>query len=374
MKKINISQVDTVFANGSYPIEMLFYYQEKLRTTSIRNALKKLSLAFWPVFGKYNDGMIHFDRYKEEDCFTELNFHRNFNRTDTDENMFENHRLINPPILKRLFYLTVVQYYNGTVLIPRMNHLAGDGYSYFYFLSVLSALSRKSLIPFRKRIIRLLTKPDHHRTVLKDFRFSAGELPPAPQIEKITLEFFKIHRQEVRTWIKQIGPEFDQSVSPNDILCALALKKMVLSHKKDGGNTFQLTIPMDVRREIKEYGTKYFGNGLMFNTINFNTKTIENSSAGFLAAEIRKAMPGLSRESYLTYLKEIEIQITKKQFQNLRPYDPEQGCLITNLSRMPANKLDFGTGLPDLIFPLTVEKNSAAILADQENYTLRFAY
>jgi hypothetical protein len=36
--------------------------------------------------------------------------------------------------------------------------------------------------------------------------------------------------------------------------------------------------------------------------------------------------------------------------------------------------LNFGTGPPALIFPLTIEKNAAAILAKEENFILRYAY
>jgi hypothetical protein len=38
------------------------------------------------------------------------------------------------------------------------------------------------------------------------------------------------------------------------------------------------------------------------------------------------------------------------------------------------DRLNFGKGSPDLIFPLTIENNSTAILADKDNFLLRFAY
>jgi hypothetical protein len=46
MKKVQISQVDALFANGLYQIEFLFYYKEGLETRKIRIALKKLSGKF----------------------------------------------------------------------------------------------------------------------------------------------------------------------------------------------------------------------------------------------------------------------------------------------------------------------------------------
>ncbi|MCK5705861.1 MAG: hypothetical protein KAI29_32145, partial [Cyclobacteriaceae bacterium] len=61
MKKVNISQVDALFSNMSYPIEFLFYFKEGFNTKKIRAALRKLSSIFWPMFGEYKNGIISFD-------------------------------------------------------------------------------------------------------------------------------------------------------------------------------------------------------------------------------------------------------------------------------------------------------------------------
>jgi hypothetical protein len=73
-------------------------------------------------------------------------------------------------------------------------------------------------------------------------------------------------------------------------------------------------------------------------------------------------------------LAELENIISDGDVEKLKPFDPARGCLVTNLSKLPADKLDFGTGSPELIIPLTVEKNSTAILAKKENFVLRFAF
>jgi hypothetical protein len=85
-------------------------------------------------------------------------------------------------------------------------------------------------------------------------------------------------------------------------------------------------------------------------------------------------MPVISKDSYLEYLKHLEKIIAQRQIHRLKPYDPEHGCLVTNLSRLPVTRLDFGTGYPDFIFPLTIGKNAAAIMADKENFILKFTY
>jgi len=374
MKKLNISQVDTIFANGSYPIELLLYYKSSLKTKKIRSALKKLSSAFWPMFGEYDTGIIQFNKYSEQECFDEEVIEQEFARDDTNENIYERYCRINPSDLKKLFFLKVIQYKNGTVLIPKMNHLAGDGYSYFYFLTALAAMSQDTSLPFKKNLIRAFYKPHHQRTILKEFQLKEIELKPLLHEEKLAIEYEVISKTAVKNAIKNIASEFKQHVSTNDYLSAMIIKKSVEIQKDYFGDAFQLTIPIDVRRYVKEYGIKYFGNGIMFHVVDFKTKDIEKSSVNELAIEIRESMPVVKTESYIKFLSNLEVMIVEGQINRLRPYDPERGCLVTNLSKLPASKLNFGTGDPDFIFPLTIEKNSAAILASQDEFILRLAY
>ncbi len=374
MKKLSISQIDTIFSNGSYPIEFLICYKSKLDTEKIRSVLDILSSSFWPMFGEYDAGSIHFTEYSEEDCFDETVTDEEFNMKDTNKNIYEKYNHSIPTDLNSLFFLKILQYKNGTILIPKLNHLAGDGYSYFYFLSVLSALYRDSNDPAKQRILNRTLKPHHRRTVLKDFHFKGIEKNISQDYENLTIEFMNIPRSSVKTMIKDIASDHNQIVSTNDILSAMVFKKYseVQPGLLDGD--VQLTIPMDVRMKIKEYGPKFFGNALMFCVTNFKKKDFKKIIIENTAIEIRKCIPAVSKESYIEYLNNIEAFIDGEQTEKLRPYDPEKGCLVTNLSLMPVKKLDFGTGPPDFIFPMTTGKNSAAILADRDNFILRLSY
>lgn len=374
MKRIRISQVDVMFINGSYPIEFLLFYKNALPTQDLRSTLKKSSSAFWQVFGRYDDGVIQFDKYREEDCYHEDTIDSDFNSGETETKIHERYSGVNPVNPKRLFFLSVLQHKNGTVLIPKMNHLAGDGYSYFYFLSTLAAMCKEASVPLKSRLIRTLYKPHHNRTVLKEFKFSQMELPPTPEDKSLTIMLERIPKTEVRKSIKEIAAQSNRSVSANDLLSTMVAKKLMEIQKDYFGDDFELTIPIDVRGQIKEYSKKFFGNPLLLHTINFKTKRIADASVEEIAIDIRKSMPGITKESYLKYLKEVESYIVKGENEKLRPYDPQRGCLVTNLSRLPTNQLDFGSGNPDLIFPLTIGKNSTAILANSQNYVLRLVY
>ena len=371
--KVAISQVDALFASGIYPIEFLFYYEHGLETRSLREALKKISSSFWPVFGRFEGGFITFDGYKEEDFFDEETLHRDFFLAESEEEKFKAYSSLRLPALNTFFFLKVLNFKNGTVLIPKMNHLAGDGYSYFYFLSVLAGLSQTKIKTFPSSLSQMFTKPHHRRTALKEFVFEHIELTPLKQQDSFTIEHMEFPKNELSSLLREVSSSHIR-ISTNDLLSAMAFKKTVSLEGTVFGDQVRLTIPIDVRRKVKSYGPRFFGNGILLHTADFEKKQIEILSLERLAAQIREAMPSLSSETYREYLMALEHLLSTGKPEEIRPFDPRYGCLVTNLSRMPTDKLNFGSGFPKLVYPLTVEKNSAAVLSKGKNFVLRLAY
>jgi hypothetical protein len=373
MKKLNISQVDAVFANGSYPIKFLLFYKNRIGSKNIRTAMKKLSVPFWPLFGEYRDGIIQFDRYSEKNHFDEIRSAEEFDPRAPAGDIFEKYDRFIPSHMEKQFFLKIIQPKNGSLLIAKQNHMAGDGYSYFYFLSVLAKTAQGTRIPFQKTLIRHLYKPHHRRTVLKEFRFrETGSAIPEDR-ENPILESEAVPREKIREMIKGVSLNSNRRVSSNDLLSAVAVKKLADGEKHGPGEDFHLTIPVDVRRYIPEYGPKFFGNALLFHHVRFQREEAEKESLEKLALKIRSSMPAVTKDGYLEFLGGLEKTITEKRWDEFRPFDPRRGCLVTNLSKMPAQRLNFGTGVPDLIFPLTVEKNSAGVLADRDHLILRIS-
>jgi len=374
MKEINISQVDALFANGIYPIEFLFYFKEELNTKKIRNALKKLSSVFWPIFGKYEDGVISFEKYDEDEFYHEEVINQKFTIPLTEKEKLEVYSQYSLPDIKKLFFLKVTQFENGMILVPKMYHLAGDGYSYFFFLSALAMLSRHTLLPSKSSLMQLFTKPHHHRTALKKFSFKGLDLKPIQQSSQFVIAVDEILRKDVQSLIRKVSESKNFRISTNDVLSARAVKKLVGAQKEFSEEFIELTIPIDVRRQVKEYGRRFFGNGIMLHKMRLKKDDIENLPTEEIAVQIRKAMPSVSKQSYLDYVTQLEELITAGNTEKFRPFDPASGCLVTNISRLPVDKLNFGTGPPGLIFPLTIEKNAAALLGKDENFILRLAY
>jgi len=180
MKQLGISQVDALFSNGSYSIEFLFYYKDAFDTRGMRRALRRLSSSFWPLFGEYREGAVLNEGYREEDVFDEETIDGKLDIAALEENYFETYSRFRLPEFKKLFFMQVLRFRNGMVLVPKLKHLAGDGYSYFFFLAALAALSRPTRLPFRPFLMKSFFKPHHRRTVLKEFSFREIRLKPLP--------------------------------------------------------------------------------------------------------------------------------------------------------------------------------------------------
>ena len=373
MRKIAVSQVDTFFVNGLYPIEFLLYYPKRIDADAIRNGLKELAKPFWPLFGNYKNGWIESADYREADCLSEETLNTEFDTSAPHASIFTQFSGANPAVLPRLFFLKIIHLRNGSLLVPKMNHLAGDGYSYFFFLTCLARFTHHRHQPLKRLTDRILFRPRHRRTAVSRFMFTAQPpVSPSPPVLH-GMEIMRLPRREIRQQIKEIQSQTGQAVSTNDLLCALILQKLVV--KQTGSPPeFRLTIPIDVRRMVRVYGSRFFGNALQFQVVKFTTADLSDESTTDIARTIRKAMPQITLSSYRQYLADIERIIAEQKYDRLRPFDPESGCLVTNLARLPVQQLDFGGGQPVLAVPLTVEQNSAAILSDADNYLLRLAY
>lgn len=48
----------------------------------------KLAPDFWPVFGMYHEGVIHYDGYSESESFDETTLHQSFDPNESTDSFF----------------------------------------------------------------------------------------------------------------------------------------------------------------------------------------------------------------------------------------------------------------------------------------------
>lgn len=374
MKQIQVSPVDLLFANGGYPVSFALYYPERLSSRRLRAALRKLSGSFWPMFGEYRDGTIRFAGYAEGASFEETSFREPFAGDATIEAL--RHEGL-PPRLRdsdRLFLFRLLHYENGSVALPTLKHLCGDGYSYFYFLSALAAVCREG-VPLQERLaMATVARPHHRRRALCPATIDVPTIASAPDPGPLAIECEAFARSEIKSRIRNLATGSDRRLSVNDLLASAAVRKFASAPGNVSGESFRLSIPIDVRPRIKAYGPRFFGNGLMLHTLEFDKTRLAAAGQEDIAGDIRDSMPTVTPDAYSAYLRNLADQHTRGQTTYPGPFDPDAGCLVTNISRLPTHKLDFGAGPPSLAAPLTEARNTAVILSNRESYLIRLAY
>lgn len=375
MKEISISPVDALFANGAYPIEFLFAFKGGFSTKKLRRAMRALVPLFWPVFGDYRAGVIVFDRYREEDVFDERSVGRALDAAGLAEAGLETLSEFGCEGPRRLFFLKATRFTDGLVLVPAMNHLAGDGYSYFFFLSALAALTRAAFLPLRAPFLRAVFRAHHRRAALGGFTYRGADGPPAPvaPVERVTVESREVPKTDVQALVREAAAS-GLRLSSNDVLSAMVVMRLAEVRGPAAEAVTRLTIPIDVRGQVPDLGRRFFGNGIMLHTMDLGGPTRGAADLKELAARVRGSMPRVSRDSYIGYLAGLERLVAEQRWDEFRPFDPDKGCLVTNLSKMPMEKLDLGTGPPAAVVPLTVERNAAAIMARGDKYILRISH
>jgi NRPS condensation-like uncharacterized protein len=368
------------FVSRRFPIEFVLFYPYRIQVKPLKKALKKVASLFWPFFGEYTNGEIKALTDLEDDWWKEETIEKNFDPTKKNDNLHnefgtEYLKLLQysknfiPP--RRLCQFKLIHFQNGTMLIPTMNHLVGDGYSYFYFLSVLAALYRKRKLPFASLLIGNIFKPRLTRTKNKNFQVPKDNIEGYCPDEKLTVEFIDFKKTEIQQKALQASEKSGLRISTNDILSAIEVLSIFDSQSNENPSNFHLIIPIDVRRGVPEYGKKFFGNGIMLLKILFQSTEMANSTIESIAIRIRKSFPNVNQESFELFNEKLIQWISTGNYDNLLPYNPKTDCLVTNLSRIPFKALNFGDGRPTLVAPTTIGRGSTLVLSNQDSYILR---
>jgi hypothetical protein len=192
-----------------------------VNTETIRTALRELSSPYWPLFGEYRQGQIVFEGYQEDASFDAEVSSREFDAGEPTQELLGRYLQVIPRDMKKLFFVKVIQYRNGTALLARVHHLAADGYSYFYFLSTLAEMVRHRSGSVPEQKVSSFPEPHHQRTVLREFELGDLALEPLGDTGGSAVAFVEVPRASVRESIKRIAADRDQRVSTNDILAAM---------------------------------------------------------------------------------------------------------------------------------------------------------
>ncbi len=373
MKHLDLCSADTLFFPDDYPIEFVFFYRTRVETARVRAAVRELSTPFWPVFGECRGGAIWSRSGCDESAVDEVVVARPIDLAEGGELPSSVvAELLAPERPGALFSSRITQFDDGTAIAIRLSHIVGDGYSYFHLVSTLARTAHRPDAERDASAPLTMPAPTHDRTVLRAARIADARDEPTSVERALEIHVEKLPRALVYGTVKETSRSTGVRVSLNDVLCATTVKRLWEIRSNAFARELAVTIPIDVRAQVPEYGPSYFGNAIWYHCVPLALEQVASMEIGQIAAVIRQSMPEVSTQSYTRHLDELDGRAAREN--GTKVYDPRAGCLVSNLSQVPLSLLDFGAGAPARVLPILKERHSASVTALGSDYLLRLVY
>lgn len=382
-QRLQLSPIDHIFTGrGSYPIEFIFRYGDRLDGNAMRRSLESVLIgfpvvrsvlvrdaAYSYVFNTAAEGLGFSEHESPENPEDPACYHHFIDPVNTSEG---------EPLIRVLLSHTT----RGSVLGVSISHALADGFSYFHFLTSWAAVFHNRPYP----------GPVHAREIL--IPELTGEVPAIGSIE--TLRQSGLFLDELRTpapredlmWVTEIFPQSrlnamqeeaqrycTQRLSHNDVLTAWLWRKYTLQWGvPDGGDISYISCPVDFRRIVDGFPKTYFGNAVALASIGLPFASLESGDPGELALLIRNAVSGIDKERVdesMRCLEQLRRQEGLGVCERLHVCHPHRGLLVTNLSRLPVPQVTFNAGPPLHFAILTQARRGAVVLPHPEGVEVR---
>lgn len=371
--RIPLSPVDYTFLGESaYPIEFVFKFRTGLDPSRLRESLDRVLSSFTParsVLRAAGTDALVFEE-SENGCVFEV-------RSRDDEadlggpdayGLLDSVRTVPGEPLTRA---RLTQTPGASYLGVSLSHAVADGYGYFYFLSSWAAAARGEEFqePVLDRSLLAVPPadgPEDADSVRAESGWSLAEPRKAPRREHLRWTRLSLAREEVRALTREASSASDVRLSVNDVLAARLWKETSARWGGKGPRRF-LSCPLDYRRLHPALDGRYFGNAVRGLTLSLDAGALEGSSLTEVAAAVHRAVAAADAGAALRSLACLEglrRRLGLAGMERLHVCDPDGGLLVTNLSRVPLSRLDFGVGAPERLRILTPAPRAAAVLPD----------
>ncbi|MGA7839032.1 MAG: acyltransferase [Ignavibacteriaceae bacterium] len=370
-QNIPLSPIDYIFTGeGSQPITFAFYYPEKQDEKKLRNSLEE-SLKYFTVlksrlkiisvtdsvFDITDDGLIFKVQHIDSAFDRKDNITKYISPVKTSER--------NP-----LTKVTLTHTQNGSVLAISISHALVDGFSYFHFLSSWARISKgeRFIPPHIDRdlfsgIIHKSEKEITKENLLLNCGLFYGHRRDDTKTaanERLFIPADKIKEISERARNKNI------LLTENDVITGILWKKYLADWtKNDSSPETYLSFPFDFRRVLNGFPKNYFGCAVCFGTAKLSLKELLEKPEEDIAFHVKNSVSKIKND-YITNsintLENFRNQKGRNEFEKLHLRYPENGIIITNISRLPVRELNFGNGAPTDVLTYAEVLRSAAIL------------
>jgi shikimate O-hydroxycinnamoyltransferase len=386
MQTIPLSPIDHIFTgSGAYPIEFIFAYDGHIDPDRLQSSLRATLKSFAPLSSRLcrlSEQTYGLKLTDEGLVFQTSTTSIDYQEANDYSDYLDSAQSLEGEALTRI---KLTQAPRGFVLGVSISHAVVDGFSYFHFLSSWSRIfhGKSILPPFPDRRSLIPSDADTEKDITRGELLSRCGLfwyEKRPEIPRDQVQWERILLSDAA--LNELVAEAQQAcevrLSRHDVISAFLWKKYL---PKWGGNKDDVTtyasIPFDFRRILDALPDTYLGCAVSLAVATADRDTVIQASHGELALRIRKAInritPEYIRESLAT-LESIRRQRGPEVLEEMHVLNPYSGILVTNLSRLPIQQLDFGTGIPREYQILTPAERGAVILPAAEGVDIRVFY
>jgi hypothetical protein len=135
-----------------------------------------------------------------------------------------------------------------------------------------------------------------------------------------------------------------------------------------------VSCPVDFRRILRAVPRTYFGCAICGTTVSLDYDSLVSLSLGELALLVRQAVARVKQEyvsGALEILERMRQQRGLTSMEEIQVRHPQHGMVVSNISRLPIQGLDFGAGIPTAFQALASAERSAAILPAEDGVDIR---
>jgi shikimate O-hydroxycinnamoyltransferase len=383
MKTIPLSPIDHVFTGvGSYPIEFVFAYEDTIDSARLRSSLDETLAHFAPLRSKLI--RISERSYGFQLADDGLSF-KVTSSSETFENLKDFSKFLDSvcsmegePLTK----IKLTQTPHGSVLGVSISHALADGFSFFHFLSSWSRVfqGKRFLRPSHERDLLLPEASDHEKLITPDEVLARcgvfwGEKRHAFSREQVHEERLLVSKDTLNELLEEAQRECEIPLFHNDVITALLWKKYITQWNEDGNNPITyISCPFDYRRVLRILPRTYFGCAVCMTTASIDYESLVRASLGKLALLVRQAVGQVKRDYILGSLKTLESLRQQRglaAMEEIHVMHPQDGLVVTNISRLPVQNLEFGSGAPKGFQVMNSAQRAAAILPAPDGVDIR---
>lgn len=376
-KSVNVanrlSPIDHVFTGrGAYPINFAFVYNGLLDSAKLRKCLDEVLEDFPPLSSrlKVHEENTYILEHKVS-CYT-----WNLQKSETDPTKASLQEMMDSlecaksipgePLLK----ITLTHFRDKSCLGISISHCVGDGHSYFMFLMswvsrfwgkdyVKPVIDRNVLTP--ESVLLISPTPDQ---IFANTGLSFSSQVRLNEKNNLGWEIFDFNGQEIEDLYLQTSSQIATRLSKNDVMTAYIWKKFVDRHHV-GSDKLANSCAYDYRKMFSKIDERYFGNAVLGSSFEIDSDEFKRLSLAELSERISINTKAVNEQSVINSLQCLEsfrLRNGLHKLSHLHVANPDFGFIVTNLSKLPINLLNFGLGAPIDFRFLTHSKRAAAIL------------